>query len=43
MVLAWFMDSIPGDQRLPHKPSDCEVVSLDRLATLGVLYWKVDI
>ena len=40
-MLAWFMDSSPGDQRLPHKPEKCETVSLDMLASLGVLYWKV--
>lgn len=43
MVLAWYMDDGPGDQRLPHKPDNCEEVSLDMLASLGVLYWKVRI
>lgn len=41
MVLAWYVDSSPRDQRLPHKPDSCETVPLDVLATLGVLYWKV--
>ncbi len=42
MVLAWFMDdSKEEDQRKPHKPPNCETVSLSQLAALGVLYWKV--
>lgn len=41
MVEAWIMDNIEGDQRLPHKASD-ELVSLDVLRELGVLYWKLD-
>lgn len=35
------MDDLEGDQRLPHKASD-ELLPLDVLAELGVLYWKLD-
>ena len=38
MVRAWYFDSLPGDQREPHKGED---VSLDELSGIGVLYWKV--
>ena len=41
MVLAWYMDDSKEDQRLPHKPANCETVSLSHLADVGVLYWKV--
>ena len=41
MVRAWYMDSLPGDQRLPHRSEGSQEVSLDKLAELGVLYWKV--
>ena len=43
MVRAWYMDTIPGDQRLEHRPHDATDVSLEQLAGLGVLYWKVGI
>mmetsp|Transcript_21577 Transcript_21577/g.50796 ORF Transcript_21577/g.50796 Transcript_21577/m.50796 type:complete len:196 (+) Transcript_21577:43-630(+) len=42
MVRAWKMDSSDADQRLPHKLEPCEYVSMDELAKLGVLYWKID-
>ena len=38
MVRAWYFDSVPGDQREPHKGED---VSLEELVKIGVLYWKV--
>ena len=38
MVRAWYFDSVPGDQREPHKGED---VSLEELVRIGVLYWKV--
>ena len=41
MVRAWYMDKAPGDQRLEHRAQGTADVPLDRLASLGVLYWKV--
>ena len=41
MVRAWYMDKAPGDQRLEHRAKETADVPLDRLASLGVLYWKV--
>lgn len=41
-MLAWYMDDSQADQRSPHKPDNLEEVSLDLLANLGVLYWKVN-
>lgn len=41
MVRAWYMDKVPGDQRLEHRAKGTADVPLDRLASLGVLYWKV--
>lgn len=35
------MDKAPGDQRLEHRAKGTADVPLDRLARLGVLYWKV--
>ena len=43
MVRAWYMDTVAGDQRLEHRPRDATDVSLEELANLGVLYWKVKI
>ncbi|KAK4478117.1 hypothetical protein RD792_017395 [Penstemon davidsonii] len=39
---AWFMQENDDDQRLPHHKNPPEYVSLDQLANLGVLYWKLD-
>ncbi|CAK0734772.1 hypothetical protein CVIRNUC_000479 [Coccomyxa viridis] len=39
---AWYMDDSQEDQRLPHRRSPNEAVSLDYLKKLGVLYWRVD-
>ncbi|KAI3443248.1 uncharacterized protein J3R85_000174 [Psidium guajava] len=41
-IEAWFMDESDGDQRLPHHRSPPEFVSLDHLADVGVLYWKLN-
>ena len=41
MVRAWYMDKAPGDQRLEHRAKGTADIPLDRLASLGVLYWKV--
>ena len=35
------MDNAPDDQRLPHRPEGAPDLSLELLASLGVLYWKV--
>ena len=43
MVRAWLMDNSPADQRLPHRLEGISDVSLQVLAELGVLYWKVRI
>ena len=42
MVSAWLFDGVPGDQRLPHKREGSQEISLEKLAELGVLYWKVE-
>ena len=41
MPRAWYMDNSDCDQREPHRPVNAEDVSLDQLASIGVLYWKV--
>ncbi|KAF8037956.1 hypothetical protein BT93_B0718 [Corymbia citriodora subsp. variegata] len=41
-IEAWFIDESDGDQRLPHHRSPPEFVSLDHLADVGVLYWKLN-
>eukprot|EP00731_Ephydatia_muelleri_P010467 Em0005g1053a len=43
MVKAWYMDNAPDDQRLPHRPEGAPDLSLELLASLGVLYWKIDV
>lgn len=43
MVVVWYYDGKPGDQRLPHKTQDAEEIPMEKLAELGVLYWKVDL
>ncbi|XP_030211969.1 acireductone dioxygenase [Gadus morhua] len=39
---AWYMDSSDEDQRLPHKLSPNQPVSLDELKKIGVLHWKLN-
>ncbi|CAA7024582.1 unnamed protein product [Microthlaspi erraticum] len=41
-IEAWFMDDSNEDQRLPHHRNPKELVTLDYLADLGVLYWKLN-
>ena len=41
MPRAWYIDSLPGDQRLEHRLEGREDVPIQQLASLGVLYWKV--
>ena len=41
MVRAWYMDSSPADQRMPHRLEGASDVSLQDLAKLGVHYWRV--
>ncbi|XP_071803929.1 acireductone dioxygenase-like [Asterias amurensis] len=43
MVCAWYMDKSDADQREPHKPENLQMVELDFLKSLGVLYWKLDV
>uniref|UniRef100_A0A803R8H6 acireductone dioxygenase (Fe(2+)-requiring) n=1 Tax=Cannabis sativa TaxID=3483 RepID=A0A803R8H6_CANSA len=42
VLQAWFMDDSDEDQRLPHHREPKEFVSLDQLAELGVLSWRLD-
>ncbi|KAG4984267.1 hypothetical protein AAZX31_10G231400 [Glycine max] len=42
VLQAWYMDDSDEDQRLPHHKEPKEFVSLDQLAELGVLSWKLD-
>ncbi|MCH97489.1 12-dihydroxy-3-keto-5-methylthiopentene dioxygenase, partial [Trifolium medium] len=42
VIQAWYMDDSNEDQRLPHHKEPKEFVSLDQLAELGVLSWKLD-
>ena len=42
MVAAWYMDASADDQRAPHQRAPPEACSLDVLARLGVLHWKLD-
>ena len=39
-ISAWFMDDSDADQREPHQKSPNEPVSLEQLASLGVLHWS---
>lgn len=41
-IEAWCMDESNGDPRLPHHRSPKEYVSLDTLAEIGVLHWKLN-
>ncbi|KAK3098137.1 hypothetical protein FSP39_016508 [Pinctada imbricata] len=43
MVRAWYMDSEEGDQREHHMKNPNEPVSMEKLASLGVLYFQVDV
>ncbi|KAI0820863.1 1,2-dihydroxy-3-keto-5-methylthiopentene dioxygenase [Trametes gibbosa] len=38
---AYYLDDLPGDQRLPHDSG--HVASLETLAALGVLYWRIPV
>ncbi|NP_001318092.1 acireductone dioxygenase [Solanum lycopersicum] len=42
VIQAWYMDDNDEDQRLPHHREPKEFVSLDKLAELGVLSWRLD-
>ncbi|CAN1279912.1 Acireductone dioxygenase 2 [Linum perenne] len=42
VIQAWYMDDSDEDQRLPHHKNPPEYVSLDKLAELGVLSWRLD-
>ncbi|KAF8369493.1 hypothetical protein HHK36_012698 [Tetracentron sinense] len=42
VIQAWYMDEGEEDQRLPHHRDPKEFVSLDQLAELGVLSWRLD-
>ncbi|MCD9558573.1 hypothetical protein HAX54_015978 [Datura stramonium] len=42
VIQAWYMDDSDADQRLPHHREPKEFVSLDKLAELGVLSWRLD-
>lgn len=36
------MDENSEDQRLPHQKNPPEFVSVEKLAVIGVLYWKLN-
>ena len=42
MVQAWYMDGSDADQRLEHKTDPVEEVSVEALARLGVLSWRIE-
>ncbi|THG15311.1 hypothetical protein TEA_008779 [Camellia sinensis var. sinensis] len=42
VIQAWYMDDSDEDQRLPHHREPKEFVSLEQLAELGVLSWRLD-
>ncbi|XP_052190111.1 acireductone dioxygenase 2-like isoform X2 [Diospyros lotus] len=42
IIQAWYMDDSNEDQRLPHHRNPEEYVTLDQLAELGVLSWRLD-
>ncbi|PHU13841.1 1,2-dihydroxy-3-keto-5-methylthiopentene dioxygenase 2 [Capsicum chinense] len=42
VIQAWYMDDSDEDQRLPHHREPKEFVSLEKLAELGVMSWKLD-
>lgn len=41
-IEAWYMDESNDDPRLPHHRNPKEYVSLDTLAEIGVLHWKLN-
>ncbi|KAK4800783.1 hypothetical protein SAY86_021270 [Trapa natans] len=42
VLQAWYMDDSNEDQRLPHHREPKQFVSLEQLAKLGVLSWRLD-
>ncbi|KAL9842077.1 putative acireductone dioxygenase (Fe(2+)-requiring) [Arabidopsis thaliana] len=42
VIQAWYLDNKEEDQKLPHHKDPKEFVSLDKLAELGVLCWRLD-
>ncbi|ESN90031.1 hypothetical protein HELRODRAFT_182937 [Helobdella robusta] len=42
MVQAWYHDNKEGDQKKPHQPDRPEFVTLEKLLTFGVHYWKIE-
>lgn len=42
VIQAWYMDDSDEDQRFPHHREPKQFVSLDQLAKLGVLSWRLD-
>lgn len=42
VIQAWYIDDSNEDQRLPHHREPKEFVSLDQLAELGVLGWRLN-
>ncbi|RYR71170.1 hypothetical protein Ahy_A02g005467 isoform A [Arachis hypogaea] len=42
VLQAWYMDDSEEDQRLPHHKEPKQFVSLEQLAELGVLSWRLD-
>ncbi|KAF8008149.1 hypothetical protein BT93_K1977 [Corymbia citriodora subsp. variegata] len=42
VIRAWYIDDSDEDQRLPHHREPKAFVSLDQLAELGVLGWRLD-
>ncbi|KAG6497342.1 hypothetical protein ZIOFF_045241 [Zingiber officinale] len=42
VLQAWYMDDSEEDQRLPHHREPKEFVSLDKLAELGIVSWRLN-
>ncbi|KAK8936455.1 1,2-dihydroxy-3-keto-5-methylthiopentene dioxygenase 2 [Platanthera zijinensis] len=42
VIQAWYMDDNEEDQRLPHHREPKQFVSIDRLAELGVISWRLN-
>ncbi|CAL9190274.1 unnamed protein product [Musa hybrid cultivar] len=42
VIQAWYMDDSEEDQRLPHHREPKEFVSLDKLAELGIVSWRLN-
>lgn len=36
-ISAWYMDDVDSDQRLPHRAETDEVVTTDKLVSLGLI------